>query len=247
MASPHLMVVENSDAVAHAALRLFVSAAQRHIADKGSFSVALAGGGTPRKLYGLLAKGPATEPRQWPFDWAKVFVFFGDERCVPPDHPDSNYAMAQAELLSKVPIPPENVFRLRGEIDPNQAATEYGQMLKERFGDGGLDLALLGMGTDGHTASLFPHTPALLETRHRCVAHFVEHSTTGPSWRLTLTAPFLNRSAEVLVLVDGTAKAQALKDVLDGPPHPQRLPIQLIQPAGPLVWIVDRDANALRG
>ena len=246
MASSHVMVVENAEAVAHAALRLFVSAAEKSVADRGSFSVALAGGGTPRKLYQLLAKGPATQPREWPFDWAKVFIFFGDERCVPPDHPDSNFGMAEAELLSKVPIPKANVFRMRGEIDPNEAAKEYGLMLKERFGDGGLDLALLGMGGDGHTASLFPHTEAVKETKHRCIAHFVENSTTGRSWRITLTVPFLNQSAEVLILVDGSSKAQALKEVLDGPRDPERLPIQLIQPAGKVIWIVDEEANALR-
>ena len=242
MSSPHIIVVENAEAVAHAAQRLFVGAAEKAIDARGAFSVALAGGNTPRELYRLLAKGPPTEPKEWPFDWGKVYVFFGDERCVPPDHPDSNYRMVEEELLSKAPIPRGNVFRMRGEIDPNEAAKEYGEMLKERFGDGGLDLALLGMGEDGHTLSLFPHSAAVKEIKHRCVAHFVEHSTTGKSWRITLTAPFVNKSAEVLVLVEGAAKVARLREVLDGPRDPERLPIQLIRPVGQLVWIVDEAA-----
>ena len=246
MSSRHVIVVENAEAVAHAALRLFVAATEKAIAAKDAFSVALSGGSTPKLLFSLLAKGPPTEPKAWPFDWSKVFIYFADERCVPPDHADSNYRMAHEELLSKVPIPQTNIFRMRGEIDPNTAAMEYGQLLKARFGDGGLDLALLGMGDDGHTASLFPHTAALHELKHRCIAHYVEKSTTGKSWRITLTAPFLNRSAETLILVAGPSKAPALREVLDGPPDPDRLPIQLIQPTGNLIWIVDHAANEER-
>src|SRR5438128_12222682 len=115
-------------------------------------------------------------------------------------------------------------------------------MLKDQFRAGGLDLVLLGMGDDGHTASLFPHTEALKETKHRCVAHFVEHSTTGKSWRITLTAQFINRASEVLILIAGASKAARLQEVLHGPTDPDRLPIQLIQPAGKLAWIVDEAA-----
>jgi 6-phosphogluconolactonase len=242
MPSRHLTVVANPEAVAHATLRLFVTAAEKAIEARGSFAVALAGGSTPQRLYQLLAKGPLTEPKQWPFDWSKVEIYFGDERCVPPDHAESNYRIAEEELLSKVPIPRQNIFRMRGEIKPNEAAKEYGELLKARFGEGGLDMALLGMGEDGHTASLFPYTEALQETKHRCVAHFVEKSTTGKSWRLTMTVPFLNRSAEAIVMVAGAAKAARIKEVWDGPVDGDRLPIQRIQPAGPLIWIVDEAA-----
>ena len=242
MPTHHVFVVEDAEAVAHAALRLFVAAAEKSIAEKGLFSVALAGGSTPKALYQLLAKGPATQPKEWPFDWGKIFIFFGDERCVPPDHPDSNFLMANESLLSRVPIPPQNIFRMRGEIDPNTAAKEYGEMLKSRFGEGGLDLVLLGMGEDGHTASLFPHTDALKETHHRCVAHFVEKSTTGKSWRITLSAPFLNQSVEVVICVSGSDKAARVAEVLDGPHDPERLPVQMIQPVGKLVWMLDRAA-----
>ena len=247
MHAPHLVVVENPDAVAHAAVRLFVSAAIRAIDAKGSFSVALAGGSTPKAMFELLARGEPSDvptPPQWPFDWANVHVYFGDERCVPPDHPESNFGMANDTLLSKVPIPASNIHRMRGEIDPNEAAKEYGQLLKQQFGDGGLDLTLLGMGDDGHTASLFPYTPALKETHHRCVAHFVEKSTTGKSWRITLTAPFINRSSEVLIAVTGAKKSAVLNEVLNGPRDPDRLPIQLIQPSGQLVWLLDEPAAA---
>src|SRR5204862_664594 len=139
-----------------------------------------------------------------------------------------------------------NVYRMRGEIDPNEAAKEYGRMLKDKFDEeGGLDLTLLGMGEDGHTASLFPGTPAVNETKHRCVANYAEHSTTGKSWRITLTAPFVNRCREVVFLVAGPAKAKALSAVLQGPRDPQRWPAQLIQPAsGRLIWLLDAAAAA---
>jgi 6-phosphogluconolactonase len=247
--SQHVFVVEDGEAVAHAALRRFVAAAEYAISVNGVFNVALSGGHTPERLFRLLAKGePTANP--WPFDWSKVQVYFVDERCVPPQHEESNFRMADGTLLSHVPIPRDNVHRMRGEIEPNEAAREYGLMLKERFpaDDAGMDLMLVGMGEDGHTASLFPHTAAVNETKHRCVANYAEKSTTGKSWRITLTAPFINRSAEVMVLVEDANKAGALHDVLDGPRDPQRLPMQLIQPTrGKLVWIVDEAANGLRG
>jgi 6-phosphogluconolactonase len=146
-------------------------------------------------------------------------------------------------MLSKVPIPPSNVHRMKGELEPNEAAKEYGLTLKHMFGDGGPDLVLLGMGDDGHTASLFPGTPALDETHHRVVAQFVEKSTTGRSWRITMTAPFINKAREVAVMVAGAGKADRVAEVLNGPRDPHRLPIQMIQPAsGRLVWLLDEAA-----
>jgi 6-phosphogluconolactonase len=156
---------------------------------------------------------------------------------VPPDHEDSNYRMARIALLSEVPIPGDNIYRMRGEIDAEQAAIEYGKMLKEKFADAGPDLILLGMGEDGHTASLFPGTPALKETKHRCVSNYVDKLG---AWRITLTAPFINRADEVLVLVSGTGKASKVTEVLEGPREPERLPIQLIDPAsGKMTWLLD--------
>jgi 6-phosphogluconolactonase len=140
---------------------------------------------------------------------------------------------------------------MHGELDANEAARQYGQMLKEKFpstgsgqvADGGLDMILLGMGDDGHTASLFPGTAALNETKHRAVGNYVEKLKT---WRITLTAPFINRAKEVLVLVSGASKAKRLAEVLEGPRDPQRLPIQLINPApGRIVWLVDAAAAGM--
>ncbi|HEY7118281.1 MAG TPA: 6-phosphogluconolactonase [Tepidisphaeraceae bacterium] len=239
---PDIRVLPDSPAIARAAADLIAATAGELAARGEPFSLVLSGGSTPRLLYQLLA----ADPYRGRIDWPNVEIYFGDERAVPTDHPDSNFKMANEALLAHVPIKPENIHRMRGEIDPNQAAIEYGRMLKERFGDdGGPDITLLGMGDDGHTASLFPHTPAVGETRHRCVAQFVEHSTTGRSWRITLTAPFINRSAQVLALVTGASKAARLAEVLYGPRDPERLPIQLIQPApGRLIWLIDQAAAA---
>ena len=190
-----------------------------------------------------------------------MLAFFGDERCVPPDHKDSNYRTAEQALLSKVPIPGDNVYRMRGEIDPNEAAKEYGLTLKEMFAadDGGssivgggrrLDLVLLGMGDDGHTLSLFPGTAAVGEREHRVVANYAEKSTTGKSWRITMTSPFVNRARHVIVAVTGAGKAARVKEVLEGPREPDRLPIQLIQPTdGTMSWLLrhgrGRDARRI--
>jgi 6-phosphogluconolactonase len=236
---PEIKVVPDAAEVAREAAERVIAAARRAAVEGRTFSVALSGGSTPKALFELLASD-AYKSR---IDWPRVEVFFGDERTVPPDHKDSNYRMAREALLSKVSIPGDNVYRMAGERDPNTAAKEYGQMLKEKFGDGGMDLVLLGMGDDGHTASLFPETEALNETRHRCVANFVPKLNT---WRLTLTAPFINRSGQILVLVSGASKAKRLQEVLEGPSDPRRLPIQLIRPTdGRLTWLADAPAAGM--
>jgi 6-phosphogluconolactonase len=240
--SPDVRVYPDPPAVARAAAEMIARTAAEAVDRNGAFSLVLSGGSTPKLLHNILSD--PGQPYRSKIDWPKVEIYFGDERAVPPDHADSNYKMARETLLSKVPIPPQNVHRIRGEIKPDEAAIEYGRMLKSRFGEtGGPDLTLLGMGDDGHTASLFPHTPALDETRHRAVAQFVEKSTTGANWRITMTAPFINRSAAVAALVTGAGKAQRLKEVLHGPRDSKRLPIQLIAPAsGRLIWLVDQAA-----
>jgi 6-phosphogluconolactonase len=241
MTQPEIKVLPDPAAVAAEAAERVVRAADEAIALAGRFSFVLAGGSTPKALYELLAS-PAYHDR---IDWSKVEVFFGDERTVAPDHKDSNYRMARAAMLSKVPIPGDNVYRLRGEIDPEEAAKEYGLMLKEKFGDGGPDLVLLGMGDDGHTASLFPRTAALGETKHRAVANVVPQLSTT---RLTMSAPFLNRAREVILTVTGANKAKRLAEVLEGPRDADRLPVQLIQPAsGKLTWLVDAAAAGMGG
>jgi 6-phosphogluconolactonase len=208
---------------------------------EGIFSLVLCGGNTPKTLYEILAS-PAYRSQ---IDWSKIEIYFGDERCVGPTHPESNYLMAQTALLGKVPIDESRVHRIRGEIDPQAAAIEYGRLLKSKFADGGADMLLLGMGDDGHTASLFPGTAALSETHHRCVANFVPKLN---AWRVTLTYPFLNKSAAVMILAVGAAKAQRLAEVLHGPRDPARLPIQGIEPAsGKLAWVVDAAAASRLG
>ncbi len=243
MTHPNIEVLPDPAAVAAEAAERVVRAANEAVALTGRFSFVLAGGSTPKALYELLA-GDAYRTR---IDWPSVEIFFGDERTVPPDHPDSNHRMAHEAMLSKVVIPAANVHRMRGEFDPEEAAKEYGQLLKEKFGDaasgGGPDLVLLGMGDDGHTASLFPGTPALRETKHRAFANPVPKLNTI---RLTMTAPFINRAREVMLTVTGASKAKRLAEVLEGPRDPERLPVQLIQPtSGKIVWLVDAAAAGM--
>lgn len=240
MNNPEIKVVPTPADIAVVAAERFLVAYDEAIVDGRAFSVALSGGSTPKALHAILA----SEPCRSLIDWAKVRVFFGDERCVPPDHAESNYRMAKETLLSKVPIPIDNIYRMEGEQEPAAAGEKYDTELAELFGDtGGLDLCLLGMGDDGHTASLFPHTPALAERSRRAVAQYVEKSTTGKSWRITLTAPFINRSRYAVFLVAGAGKAKALATVLEGPRDPETYPSQLIAPEpGKLVFIVDASA-----
>lgn len=184
----------DGDALALAGADFFVQTAVIAIASRGKFTVALSGGSTPRNLHQLLTR----EPFLSQVDWSKVYVYWGDERTVPPDAAESNYKMARETLLEHVPIPEVQVHRMRGEIDPEAAATEYGRLIKAHFDppDTRFDLIFLGMGDDGHTASLFPHTAALNEVEHRCVANFVPKLDT---WRITLTAPVINSAANVVL------------------------------------------------
>jgi 6-phosphogluconolactonase len=239
MSDRQIKVVPDVAQIAVAAAEVILPAADAAIVARGNFSIALSGGSTPKTLYQLLASNSYASH----IDWKNWQIYFGDERCVPPAHPDSNFRMANEALLSQVPIHPDNVHRMKGEIEPQQAAVEYGEMLKQNFGDGGLDLVLLGMGDDGHTASLFPNTTALAEKRHRCVANFVEKMNV---WRITLSVPFINQARQVIVMVSGAGKAQRLEQVLQGPLDPQNLPIQMIQPIrGQMLWISDAPAAGM--
>lgn len=234
---------DDAEAVAQYAAREFVRRARAAIEASGAFKVALAGGSTPRRAYELLAD-PSLSTQ---VDWEATHIFFGDERSVPPDHSDSNYRAAFETLLSKVKIPDAQVHRMAGErADLEIAATEYEATLAESFDltvESGLprfDLVMLGMGDDGHTASLFPGTAALDETRAWVVANDVPQKATR---RLTLTAPVLNAARCVMFAVEGGDKAAPLAEVLEGPRDPRRLPSQLIAPRdGELLWLVDRAA-----
>jgi len=243
-----LEVLPTPDALMHAAAELWVETAASAIGASGRFVVALSGGATPQRLYRLLA----THPYASGMDWSRVHAFWGDERCVPPDDPASNYRMAREALLARVPIPAETVHRIRGEDEPDAAAAAYERGLRETFAtpDGPprlspgsrFDLVLLGMGEDGHTASLFPGTAALREP-----ARWVRavHPAEGSKARVTLTSAVINAGAEVAFLVSGRAKAATLRRVREGPFQPDALPAQIIAPrAGRLRWLVDADAAA---
>ena len=241
-----LRILDSTDALCEAAAEEFLSAAADAVRERGSFSVALAGGSTPKSLYAMLATDPQLRAQ---LPWDKLYFFFSDERHVPPDHPDSNFHMVQEAMLSKVTLAPQQVARIRSEYpDAQQAAREYEQTLRDFFclAAGQLprfDLVLLGMGQDGHTASLFPGTSALGEGKRLVVSNWVEKLGTD---RITMTVPVLNNAAGVLFLVQGEEKASALKAVLDGPRNPGQLPAQLIQPAnGQLLWLVDKAAARL--
>ncbi len=245
-----LNIYDNPGDLFQTAATRLVKYSQECVARQGRFTLALAGGNTPKNLYNLLAASPARKG----IDWANTYLFFGDERCVAPDHPDSNYRMAREALLDKVPVPVANVFRMEGENpDRAAAASSYAEQLKEFFRlEGGsgpspenfprFDLILLGMGPDGHTASLFPGTEAQQERGRPVTANFVPKFNT---YRLTLTAPTINNAAQVWFLVTGADKAESLEKVLEGDYQPQTFPSQLIGPHhGQLVWFVDRPAAA---
>jgi 6-phosphogluconolactonase len=223
-----------------AAATEFAALAVQAVQRNGKFAVALAGGSTPRSLYGLLASGSIPS-----IPWKKIFFFLGDERFVPPDHPDSNYRMArETGLLSKVPE--GNVFRVPTEVaDADVAARSYEQTLRQFFGlHAGefprFDLVLLGLGPDGHTASLFPGTAALNEKSSLVLANWVDKFQT---YRLTLTLPVINRSACVMFLVSGADKASIVREVLEN--QDAKLPSQQVHPAdGRLLWLLDRMAGS---
>lgn len=239
------MVVEGPEAVARAAAERLVGLAREAVAARGRFTLALSGGSTPRTLFGFLAKAPFRDQ----VDWRRLEVFWGDERCVPPTHADSNYRMARETLLDAVPIPGDHVHRILAETEDHAAAAaayeaEIARALGATPGAAppAFDLVLLGMGPDGHTASLFPGTAALAERERWVVANWVPKFA---AHRITLTWPILNRAAHVLFLVAGADKAPVLREVLEGPPDLERLPSQGIQPqTGRLVWLVDRAAAA---
>jgi len=221
-----------------AAAEEFVNVAARAQAARGRFSVALSGGSTPAALYTLL--GAADYARQ--VDWSRVHVFWGDERCVPPDRTQSNYRMAKETLLSKVPLPAENVHRIRGEDAPKQAAADYEALLRRFLGSESLDLVLLGMGDNGHTASLFPGLPGVTEPVRWVLAQYVEVVS---MWRVTLTPVVINAAHHIQFLVAGPEKADRLREVLEGPTQLDVLPSQAIRPThGELRWLVDAPAAA---
>jgi 6-phosphogluconolactonase len=226
--------------VALAGAEIFARAANEAARLRGRFAVALAGGSTPKALYRKLTE---LIP---PIPWESVHLFWGDERCVPPDHPESNYWMARETLLAHAQIPDANVHRIRGEDpDPEAAADDYELDIRKFFALGPgetptFDLVLLGLGHDGHVASLFPGSAALSEDRRLVAVHRLED---GPGRRITLTLRVLNAASRIVFLVSGERKASILRQVLEGAYDPRRLPAQGVQPrGGSLLWLVDDDA-----
>lgn len=242
--TPQIEILPDADRLAEAATGRFLQSASRAVQSRGVFTVALSGGSTPRGAYSHLAGAQALE-------WGKALVFWGDERCVPPEHPQSNYRLARESLLRHIPIPAGNIHRMPGELEPEAAAQEYERELSTVFSGNAVrgsqlprfDLILLGLGRDGHTASVFPGSTALSEQERWVVAQ--PPVGDGP-WRLTLTPPVINAASEVLFLVAGHDKADILRRVLHGPRDPLNLPAQAIQPSdGELMWLLDAAAASL--
>jgi 6-phosphogluconolactonase len=237
------------EALHHAAAQRFAASAAQAVAARDAFRVALSGGTTPRGLYTLLA---TDSQLRTPVPWTAVRFFWSDERHVGPEDQASNFGMAKAAMLDPLGIAPDQIKRIRGELtDADEAARAYEQDIHQAFGSREptiprFDLILLGLGSDGHTASLFPDSPALQERRRLVVANHMAQLDTD---RITMTVPILNAAVDIIFLVAGVDKASALKEVLHGPYDPQRLPAQLVQPPdGRVSWLIDRAAaSALAG
>jgi len=242
----NVRVLNDLQAIARAAADQFIALCQQSIEDHRRFTVALSGGSTPKALHAVLVERCAKDAKL--IDWSLVQVFFGDERHVPPDHPESNFRMANETLLSKVRIPKENIHRVHCENpDAAVAAAQYEADLVRGFqlntGEfPRFDLILLGMGPDGHTASLFPETEAINELRRLVVANWVEKFN---SWRVTFTRPTINNASSVMIMVAGEDKAAALAEVMDNG-SPEMYPVKYVAPKnGSLTWLVDRAAAKL--
>lgn len=234
-------------ALSKAAAAHFLETIQAAVAARGKARIAVSGGRTPKRTFELLAN-PA-EPFLAAMPWSQIELYWVDERCVPPDHPDSNYRMTREAMLSKVQLKPEQVFRIEGELEPDKSAARYESTIRNQFRLEGaetprFDILELGMGDDGHTASLFPHTAALQELTRLAVANHVPQQK--ESWRVTLTRPVIVEASEIFYLIEGTEKADPLHRVLQGPYDPETLPSQLIQPkSGKLLYLLDKDAAVL--
>jgi 6-phosphogluconolactonase len=239
-------VEPDPSALARRAAQYFVEMAGEAVAGRGRARIAISGGSTPKAAFQLLAD--PSQPWRWRMPWENLDLYWVDERAVPPDHADSNYRMTREALLDHVPLKPCQIHRMEGELDPEAAAARYESELRNSFRLEGaesprFDLVALGMGSDGHTASLFPNTQAIHEMSRLVTANPVPQKDTC---RITLTWPVINHASSVFFLIAGTDKAAILKEVLTGPRDPERLPSQLIWPAsGILTLILDKAAAAL--
>jgi 6-phosphogluconolactonase len=233
----NVTVLADAAALAAAAADYVVAILATAVADRGVAHVALAGGSTPRAVNALLV----AQPRRGAVDWTRVVFWFGDERCVPPDDEDSNYRMNRETLLDPLGIAPGRIHRMHGEDDPTAAAADYDAVLHRELGERPrLDLVLLGMGPEGHTASLFPGTVTGIDRDKDCVAHYVPQLD---KWRITLTPRAINSARRVAITAGGAEKAAALRAVLEAPRQPDIYPAQIVNPrSGELRWFVDEAA-----
>ena len=242
---PDISVHPDNESLVAGAADLIIESAARAIAERGRFTLALSGGETPLPVYARLT----STGRLQKIDWSRVLIFFGDERCVPPYDPRSNYFMAKTVLLDKAPIPRANIYRIHGEEEPEKAARDYESALRSVFDPGpsaegapseAFDLILLGLGENGHTASLFPGLAPVTETNRWVMASYVEVAS---MWRVTMTPVVMNSARQVVFLVSGAKKAEMLQRVLEGPFEPVVFPAQAVRPAsGRLRWLLDRPA-----
>lgn len=233
-----IKIYENIEMLSAAAAELFTTLADEAVQDHGSFTVALSGGKTPESAYRLLAQKPYLSR----IPWQQIHIFWSDERCVLPDSPDSSERMARHAFLDSVPIPPQDIHPIRCQDSPAEAAINYETLLKQFFTGKppAFDLILLGLGTDGHTASLFPNTDVLNEKKRWTAETYVP----GQAFhRVTFTAPLINSAKTIVFLVSGIEKSDILQRVFEGPYDPWNLPAQLIRPiTGSLIWLIDSDA-----
>lgn len=231
---PEQKISADSASLINAAAEHFVATARGAIAKRGVFNVALAGGSTPKGLYQKLAASPYLEQ----IDWSRVNLFFGDERCVLPTHDDSNFKMARQAMIDLLPIPQENVHRMPTELgDPAEVAIKYAETMKHVLNDAPIDLVLLGLGPDGHIASLFPETPALDVTDTLTTSVYVEKFD---SWRVTMTYPVINAALQVIVFIAGEAKAAIVSDITSN--AVEGLPVQRLAPHAEYYWFMDAAA-----
>ncbi len=215
-----------------------INQSQKAIVHKGFFTIALSGGSTPKAIFNKMKE----EPFKSKVEWDKILFFFGDERCVPPDHPDSNYKMAVDTALKELKVPTEHIFRMVAEKDAKENAMAYQKLIEEKVPQSQFDLITLGMGDDGHTASLFPHTQALAETDKLVVVNQVPQKDTS---RMTFTYPCINQAHKVCFFVLGKAKASILPHVLQGEYNPLKYPSQKVgSSAHKALWILDKEASS---
>lgn len=237
--SSRVEVLSDSEALSHKAAETFVNGSKKSVAERGRFAAAISGGSTPTRLYTLLG----TSAYRDRVDWQHVHLFWVDERCVPKEHEKSNFRIAFDALLSRAPVPDGNIHRIKGEEVPEKAARDYERVMRRFFGISWMpmfDLVILGVGKDGHTASLFPGSKSLEETARLAVPVYLDEPDLN---RVTLTLPVLNHAFQIVFLVTGRSKADILSAILEDEEKKKRFPAGLVRPVeGSLTWLIDRDA-----